>query len=399
MEDFSNIAHLAQSLSRHRASMLVDPELVIRWVSDSVTAFLGWAPEHVVGHSAFEFLHPDDIEPIAEILAFETSVDATTRVGSRQRAVRQADVLTAAGTYVAVELDLLNFFDHEKIGMLLVEMASPTQFRSVDQTIEMTRMGGDLGEILTSVLVQLTTGEPFQPAAAIFDHAGKLLAATSNAPEPFGPVASTTFRNEWEHVLIEAGHAEAVGLARFWCHDASPHPFDSESSERVSRQAAVVIGRQRATLELQHAANNDSLTGIANRRALEQDLSARLARDDQVLLAYLDLDGFKAINDRLGHAAGDEVLRQVAQRLNASLRMGDVAARIGGDEFVLLLCPPSPDVDVIRQRLEAVINVPIVCGSDTVNITASIGFGSGHSDPETLLRAADRAMLKSKKDR
>ncbi len=383
----------------HRASVLLGPDFTVTWASPSVDLVVGYQPEDLIGISALDLLHPDDLQAAADILLFEAGNDPSIRVGIRQRSVREIRVRNADGGFSPLEFCQTNFLDDPDIGMILVDVASPTQFRHLDRAMELTRIGGDLSEILTLALVQFSNGDPMQPAGAIFDDEGNLLAATANAPEPYGPAQPQAYRNTWDSELVDSGSSAPVGIARFWCHYESSHPFDVESSVRVARHAAVALGHHRSTQELQRAALHDPLTGIANRRALEQDLQARLGRKDEVLLAYLDLDGFKAINDQHGHAAGDHVLKVVADRLSGSLRAGDVAARMGGDEFVLLLGPPSPPVDVIRDRLALVIGAPISFGGEVLEISASIGFGAGQQDPDALLRMADRAMLSTKRRR
>jgi diguanylate cyclase (GGDEF)-like protein len=397
--DMNTIAQRAIRRCWHRASVLLGPDFVVTWASPSVDLVIGFQPADLVGMSALELLHPDDLQAAADILLFEATNDPSIRVGIRQRSVREIRVRNAEGGYSPLEFCQTNFFDDPEIGMILVDVASPTQFRHLDRAMELTRIGGDLSEILTLTLAQFSNGDPMQPAGAILDDEGRLLAATVNAPAPYGPVNLQTYRNTWDAALVDSGSSTPLGVARFWCHYETSHPFDVESSERVARHAAVALAHHRSTQELQRAALHDPLTGIANRRALAQDLEARLNRKDEVLLAYLDLDGFKAINDGYGHAAGDHVLKVVADRLSDSLRSGDIAARMGGDEFVLLLGPPSPPVDIIRDRLALVIGAPIPFGDEVLHISASIGFGSHLQDPDALLRAADRAMLRSKRGR
>jgi diguanylate cyclase (GGDEF)-like protein len=397
--DMHAVAQRALRRCWHRASVLLGSDFTVTWASPSIDLVLGYQPEDVVGVSALDLLHPDDLQVAADILLFEAQVDPSIRVGMRQRSVREIRVRNSGGGYSSLEFCQTNFLDDPDIAMLLIDIASPTQFRHVDRAMELTRIGGDLSEILTLALVQFSNGDPMQPAGAIFDHDGKLLAATANAPAPYGPVSPTTYRNMWDSELNDSGSSAPMGVARFWCHYEISHPFDIESSTRVARHAAVALGHHRATQDLQRAALNDPLTGIANRRALEQNLRARFEHDDEVLLAYLDLDGFKAINDAHGHAAGDHVLRVVADRLSGVLRSGDVAARMGGDEFVLLLGPPAPPIDVVRDRLALALSAPIPFGDELLHISASVGFGANERDPETLLRTADRAMLQTKRRR
>jgi diguanylate cyclase (GGDEF)-like protein/PAS domain S-box-containing protein len=390
------VAKLAMDRSWLRASVLVDSDLIVRWVSPSMELLLGWAPSQIVGTPAFEFVHPDDHTTAVETLAFESIVDPSNRSAHRRRNVREVRFRTPDGTYVPLETALTNFYDDPDIGMLLVDLAASTQFRQVTKAIELGRMGAELAEILAVVLTQFTSSDPGQPAAAIFDKAGGLLVATANAPVPYGPEQLGAYRDVWKRELLDPASGEAVGSARFWCQPNTPNPFDIDASVLVGRQAAIALANHSATEELQRAALRDPLTGLGNRRALDQDLRTRLENGDDVLLVYLDLDGFKAVNDRLGHAAGDEVLKVVAARLTSSLRTSDLAARLGGDEFVLVVGPSAPPAAVISDRLAMVMSAPILVHGEAVQVSFSVGFGSGLTDADALLSLADRAMLASK---
>lgn len=382
-----------------RASAMVDRELVVQWVSPSFELLLGWSSDTAVGMSALAFIHPDDLATVGAILGYETTMDPSIRSEVRQRTVKEIRVCCQDGTYVALEVCLTNFYDDPDIEMVLIDLAACTQFRFIDRALELSRVGADIADVLAVVLTQFTSPDPSQPAAVIFDDEGLVLVATANAPKPYGNSPAENFRVEWETPLVTFANVDAVGLARFWSPLDPAHPMDVETSERVARHAAVTIGQHRTNLELRRAALHDPLTGIGNRRSLEQDLQARLENRDLVLLVYLDLDQFKAINDDFGHSAGDHVLKIVADRLSTSLRSGDRAARIGGDEFVVLLGPPAPHPETIRQRLADVIAEPIAFGSHIIRVSASIGFGEGPADADTLLRIADSAMLERKRQR
>jgi diguanylate cyclase (GGDEF)-like protein len=397
--DFDELARRAQARTWQHASFLIGPDLAIRWASANIALVIGWELSELEGMAAYELLHPDDVKAVLNILSTETTLSPSWRASVRRRMIQEVRLRTPDGEYTALECTLTNLLSDPEVGMLLVDVALPSQFRYLDSAVELTRVGGDIGDVLSLILDQFTPGVPSQPAAVIFDHNGVLLAATPNAPEPYGPAPLSTYVDVWEVGLFESTHVESVGCARFWSPLELLHPFDVESASRVARQAAVAIGRHRATLELERAAHNDVLTGIPNRRALEHELRQRLTSSDDVLLAYLDLDGFKEINDRLGHAAGDHVLRIVAERLASSLRPTDVAARIGGDEFVLLFGGPAPSIDVIGDRLALSISAPIMWGDEIIQISASIGFGTGATDADALLRSADRAMLRAKRGR
>ena len=157
--------------------------------------------------------------------------------------------------------------------------------------------------------------------------------------------------------------------------------------------------------ELDRIAHYDPLTGVPNRRLLADRLAqaiARNARSDMSLaVCYLDLDGFKQINDTYGHPGGDQLLIGVAEHLKQILRAEDTLARLGGDEFVLLLSDiASPEeCSVILERVLAAAGSPVQIEGHAVSVSASIGvslYPQDHADADTLLRHADQAMYLAK---
>jgi diguanylate cyclase (GGDEF)-like protein len=168
---------------------------------------------------------------------------------------------------------------------------------------------------------------------------------------------------------------------------------------RLSRQ----VETQRDAMA--EAANFDQLTGLPSRR-LAWDRLATMCRqsarsNEPFAVLYLDLDGFKAINDRYGHQAGDDVLATVAGRLTSTLRRGDTAARWGGDEFLVLLVGPitRESVAIVAAKLTAAIEPPIDLGDTPLRVGASIGVALFPQDgitPQALLLNADTAMYATK---
>ena len=153
----------------------------------------------------------------------------------------------------------------------------------------------------------------------------------------------------------------------------------------------------------------DPLTGLANRYLLLEELRRMLLllgrQGGAVALVYLDLDGFKQINDEYGHDMGDEVLAAVARRLRGAVRSDDVVARLGGDEFVIAHASPGdrlPDGDLVVSRLRKVLSAPFRVRSQAFDVGASIGWVStvrGEEGPDALLAKADRAMYLQKRNR
>lgn len=156
---------------------------------------------------------------------------------------------------------------------------------------------------------------------------------------------------------------------------------------------------------LSQQAMQDALTGLPNRAALLVDLQARLGASRRgrsaVAALFIDLDGFKQVNDSLGHAAGDELLVRAAERIRACLRPGDLVSRLGGDEFVVV-CDVSDDPGVaagIAERISAQLATPFRVDAHDAVVSASIGLAEsrdGTADAEVLLRRADLAMYDAK---
>ncbi|MFI5893663.1 diguanylate cyclase domain-containing protein [Actinoplanes sp. NPDC051513] len=160
-----------------------------------------------------------------------------------------------------------------------------------------------------------------------------------------------------------------------------------------------LIDRLDATMaELRRQAETDGLTGLANRTRFHEELGVALG-EPAVSVLLVDLDGFKAVNDTLGHAAGDELLISVAERMRGALRAGDVAARLGGDEFAVLLrdCAGPESEETARRILDA-LAMPVEISGTTVCANASIGAASAEpgEGAGALVRRADVAMYAAK---
>ncbi len=195
-------------------------------------------------------------------------------------------------------------------------------------------------------------------------------------------------------LALQAAHAQAA--------EAAVH-----LQATVARLDLEVKERQRFEQELRHQAMHDTLTGLPNRALLmdriEQAIEFARRHDHSLTLLFLDLDRFKIVNDSLGHAAGDELLRVVTRRIGRCLRSGDTFARLGGDEFVLLLPNPMP-ADVLADltnHLSRIVAKPVLVADREVSITCSLGYSVYPQDGEdatTLLKRADAAMYGAKKD-
>jgi diguanylate cyclase (GGDEF)-like protein len=175
----------------------------------------------------------------------------------------------------------------------------------------------------------------------------------------------------------------------------------------VAAQATTALQNGRLLDEMTHQARHDQLTGLANRLQFTNQLSWALERARQdaraVTLLYMDLDGFKPVNDEFGHDVGDQLLVAVAKRLAACTRAEDTAARLGGDEFAVLIdAHTAPDdADEVSERIARALAEPFMIEGHHLQLAASIGravFPIDADDPDGLLRAADAAMFAIKRE-
>ncbi len=228
-----------------------------------------------------------------------------------------------------------------------------------------------------------------------FVHPEDLASTLQQAQEVMAGTLQRHFRNRYLH---KNGHCLDIQWSAHW----SP-----EYGVRIA-VAQEVTDLRRAERELEHLASHDLLTGLPNRlhlqRAIESALVHAARAGGGLALLYLDLDGFKEVNDRGGHESGDLVLREVAARLKQGIRHGDLVARVGGDEFVVLLpgCPDAATAARVATVLRARLRLPYALLEDSLHLDASIGvacFPQDGSDVETLLAHADRTMYEVKGSR
>lgn len=179
--------------------------------------------------------------------------------------------------------------------------------------------------------------------------------------------------------------------------------LEEEAVRGVVFTGRDVTDRIELTKQLEHLAGHDPLTGLANRSTLQANLTQALDAADQanasIGLCFVDLDGFKAVNDSAGHAVGDEVLVEIASRLRAACRSGDTAARVGGDEFVVVLAPISDvaHLDQVARRLhEAMAHPPVLPEGAMVGASVGAVLARPGETAASLLTRADRALYEAK---
>lgn len=210
------------------------------------------------------------------------------------------------------------------------------------------------------------------------------------------------------HVLRDEGARLAIAPDTLECSlaaaRASHDAFIVLMGDSFDAQRSVIQAALNArTAELAYAAFHDPLTGLANRAqffdALSRDCSSPMPGAGAPAVVYVDLDGFKAVNDALGHQVGDALLVEAAQRLTGIIRPNDLLARLGGDEFVVLCRNVTEDpqrvANILADRIRAALAVPFDLAGERLSVTASAGIAvqvPGQGSAEQLLASADAAM-------
>ena len=274
-------------------------------------------------------------------------------------------------------------FEGAGIAMAVLSVAGPHRGRYVRVNSALCRLVGRSEEELL--------GLRFVDITHVDDRAAGL--AAMEAASAGGP---TVYHAEKRYVRADG--------SLVWVAVTTSVVYDADGAAHQAIVQVEDIGARRAVREdLAHRVGHDDLTGLANRRTLHRRLAAAVqavgvsGRPGAVL--FCDLDGFKAVNDTYGHAAGDRVLIVVAQRLAGASRRGNTVARLGGDEFVVL----ADDTTAARarqlaERLRRAVAAPIVVDQVLVHLSVSIGIASltDHADPDTILRQADTSMYHDK---
>jgi diguanylate cyclase (GGDEF)-like protein len=167
-------------------------------------------------------------------------------------------------------------------------------------------------------------------------------------------------------------------------------------------QFDIVVEQLRSRQRHRLLSEQDSLTGLANRRRFERTLESLCDANAPFAILYIDLDRFKRVNDTFGHATGDTLLIQAAERLRGTLRPTDLLARLGGDEFAILQVPflDADSAQAVARRINQVIAEPFLIADKSISIGASVGIRLApgtRCDPDALLSTADHALYSVKR--
>jgi len=384
---------------RHIGHVERDAVGVFLDVDDAMTALVGWTRDELVGRRTLEFVHPDDMEQAIESwFAMRAGSAGRTRVRFRH----------AAGHYLWLEVTNRNLLDDPDVGRVRAEVVDISREMAELEALHaserlLQRLAGALpigichlrpdGEVVYSnpPFAQLL-GSP----ATIEDLADRFAGADRRFVELAVEAALAGRESDLEVGVLHGFEERRCELTLRAMRN------DGGDVDGVIVCTTDVTERSRLRAELEHRATHDALSGCLNRAATVAALERCLREHPRVAVAYVDLDRFKGINDDLGHAAGDEVLRIVAARLRGATRAGDVVGRIGGDEFVVI-SPQADgafDVRAFAARLTASVCGDVRFARARIPVRASTGAVvsvAGDVDAEALLGRADAAMYDAKR--
>jgi diguanylate cyclase (GGDEF)-like protein/PAS domain S-box-containing protein len=383
---------------------------IIEYANSAAAAILGAAsPKQLIGMKAEEFITPEQLKRHRERLTYLNAGPGKTpfeerrlkRLDGREAIIESAGVSYLERGRLLLQFVLRDISDQKKAREALAEREK--RFRDVLEAS---------GEYVWETDVAWRYTFLSERVEAVLGYARHEM--IGRAPREFMPLGEAQAMADW--FAQRASHGEAFrdqvhrSLTKsgrvIWQSVTGVPVFDAAGKLTGYRgTGADITARKQAEDRIQYLATRDALTGLPNRvlladRANQAILAAARSRGSLALL-FLDLDRFKLVNDSLGHAAGDALLRAVAERLGATLRRDDTLARLGGDEFVLLWngLKTSQDAATLAQRALAILGRPFTIEGNTLNVTASIGISVYPDDGRDfgeLLKNADAATNHAK---
>ena len=387
---------------------VIDNDAIFRYISPNAEHILGFSVSEIEGTNALDRIHPDDQD------ALINAIGAQVEPGTESRPVEYRQ-LRADGTWIWLEATTSALAPEFEIDGIIVntrdvsekhraeedQRRSEQEFRDAFKGSPSGIAFGTLDGILTwvntalSAILDVPESVLLGAGIDVLDGAGDNVAdSVSMEALLAGDIPSFTTERRYDH----RDGSTVWGLL----HVSLVRDGSGAPRQLLSQVEDITENKQRE-LDHRYAAEHDPLTGAWNRAGMKRLLDGAWQNreaEHPLALLFADIDGFKAINDSYGHAAGDEVLEHVARRLRGVVRAGDHVARWGGDEF-LVLCPGVRDeaeAAGIAERLREVIAAPfqISVGDIGIGLSVGVALDEGHDSPERLLREADAASYKIK---
>lgn len=412
------------------ALLVVDSNGTITYASGQLNRMGSRTPGSLSGAAIGTLVTPEDREAVDQLIKLAAGRAEGQMVGP----VRVSYVDEVRGPRVTQAWALNRSADHS-IGGVILLMLPESSYERFDQGLESISLGATLEESFTALAEALryppAEAECFFLAPARDDRGVLRAPDIQQVPGPpsagpwddvwagahvvshdnlnvLSPALQTAARTAGFHAVSAFGvHQRADGrydaCLVMWRRDEGPMSgFAAASAQRAIAIASLAMAHAAEEAGLREATQRDSLTGLASRAGFFDLLDARVRSGDQPAILYVDLDGFRQVNETLGHLAGDAVLRVSARRLASVMRPTDDLARLGDDEFVVLFSGSVSEAQVgaIAERIIASLSRPLaVADGETVNIGASVGavldLPTG-TPADALLAKADHALYRAK---
>jgi diguanylate cyclase (GGDEF)-like protein/PAS domain S-box-containing protein len=402
------IAELHEAQARfaalvHHASDLITVngiDGILTYVSPSASEVLGYAPDELLGTQARRLIHPDDLDRVEATASEQFARGFVEPIEYR---ARRSD-----GSWRVVEASITNLLDEPAVQGIVTNARDVTDRRAAE------RRSLELVEILEATNEIVVMSDPVgfvvyanRSARSLLDvhegwHVGALSSEASRERLRTEIMPMVRRRGSWsgELELVDPpGNIIPVAAT------VQAHHDEVGALVRIATVAHDITDLKAAQRRLEFDATHDPLTGLAN-RALFREIGERalaLARrtGDPVAVLFLDLDGFKLVNDSYGHDVGDLLLAAVARRVLEAIRAGDVLARLGGDEFVILCDRPRSQHQMLElsDRIIETVSQPFTIETHEVRVGLSIGIAFSQPDGSgvtELIRDADVALYRAK---
>jgi diguanylate cyclase (GGDEF)-like protein/PAS domain S-box-containing protein len=385
------------------AVVVLGEDFTLRWVSDGVTSLLGRTPAELVGLSATDLVHPDDLVGVYDSVSRMQQGLEIHRVYVRLE--------NASGVFMPIEITGNDLSENRNVDGLVLSLRDGQQDRELGAAMERTKRVSD------AIVDGLRDG------VIATDEYGAITAVNDTARDMFGigpmtPPAQLTLADfslvsntGRPHNILSKGanppevcclvsHGDDVRFITTSCQTIT-----GTSDKRIGEVVVFtdITVEHRAAEELRDQALHDQLTGLANRRQLENKLHRLSLLETPVNIAacFIDLDGFKVVNDTHGHRIGDQLIRVAADRLAQEMRSEDLLVRQGGDEFVALLVDVQDleEASVVAERYRSVLASPFTVARQRFDLTGSVGVAISRSDQldaDVLLQHADLALYAAK---
>ncbi|MDZ4825844.1 MAG: diguanylate cyclase, partial [Actinomycetota bacterium] len=388
---------------------VLDDHGTLTYVSPASERMLGYHPLARVGDSVFDLVHPDDVGRATE--AFGATI---ARGGIAPRL--EVRVRTADGDWRELEVIANNLLEDPVVHGIIVNGRDLSERRVAAENLAASESRFEYAFEHAAVGMTITSadGQFLRVNQALCTLLG--FSAIDFVGMSFFDLThpdDLTRTKEGVRALLAGEDAPYVLDKRYRCADGSYTWVRVRASimHATRHRPTQLLGyvediaaRRALEANLEYDATHDRLTGLSTRTVLydqlERALASRRRGGNDVAVLFVDLDRFKLVNDTFGHLEGDVVLREVAERIKATVRPSDLPARLGGDEFVV--CAPAlrdpADAVQIAERLVEALQVPIASDGQTIVIGASVGiaFARDDSDPDQLLRDSDHAVYRAK---